>query len=98
MENQDILTTNEQYQKLIGSLLYISANTRPDIAVQKIKKPAEYDWNKLKRIARYLKGTAHFKLDMFSRNKEELFGNEMKLQIGQRTEQIENQTVDTYSS
>lgn len=69
-EDNDILPTNEMYQKWIGSLLYIALNTRPDIAVgvnllsQKVSKPTNNDWTELKRVIKYLKGTAKYKLAM----------------------------------
>lgn len=76
----DILPSNEEYQKLIGCLLFISLNSRPDISAsvallsQKISKPTQYDWNELKRVVRYLKGTSHFKLDLLSRDENGLIG------------------------
>ncbi|KAK2574753.1 hypothetical protein KPH14_013019, partial [Odynerus spinipes] len=54
---------NKKYQQLIGALLYIAVNTRPDIAAsvtilsQYNKQPTEVDWTEAKRVARYLKGT-----------------------------------------
>lgn len=42
---------NAKYQKLLGSLLYISVNSRPDIAacvsylVQQVSEPNQEDWN-----------------------------------------------------
>lgn len=63
-----LLQSNEKYQQLIGSLLYITINTRPDIAVsvcllsQKIITPNQEDWNELKRVLKYLKGTKNMKL------------------------------------
>lgn len=56
----DVLISNEKYRKLIGSLLYVTVNTRPDIAVsvgilsQKVEKPTQEDWNELKRVVKYL--------------------------------------------
>ena len=52
------------YKKAVGSLIYLSIRTRPDIsfavnrAAQKCSKPTESDWSNVKRIFRYLKGTA----------------------------------------
>lgn len=72
--NDDLLLSNVQYQKLLGCLLYVSVNTRPDIAAsisilaQKISKPTQADWNELKRVAKYLKGTADLKLTLAQRN------------------------------
>lgn len=66
--NDSILRSNAQFQKLLGCLLYISVNTRPDIAAsvsilaQKVSQPRMEDWNELKRTLKYLKGTAHLKL------------------------------------
>lgn len=51
------------YRKAIGSLLYLSNNTRPDLAYavcalsQKNSEPTENDWNNVTRVFRYLKGT-----------------------------------------
>lgn len=73
-ENEQVLPSNEQYQKLVGSLLYISLNTRPDISAsiailaQRISRPTQYDWNELKRVVRYLKGTADYKIDLATEN------------------------------
>lgn len=67
-DDSEILINNEKYQQLIGCLLYISVNTRPDISAsvsilaQKVLKPNSEDWNELKRILRYLKGTANYSL------------------------------------
>lgn len=53
----------ELYQSLVGSLLYLSTKTRPDIAyavhevTRKMNKPTDNDWQAAKRILRYLKGT-----------------------------------------
>ena len=51
------------YQSAVGSLMYISVNTRPDItyAVSNLarfsSKPTKAHWTALKRVFRYLKGT-----------------------------------------
>lgn len=63
-----VLDNNNEYQRLIGCLLYIAVNTRPDIAAnvsilaQRVSSPRNCDWNELKRVVRYLKGTADLKL------------------------------------
>ena len=55
---------HKQYQALVGSLLYLMHATRPDIAFAVIRssqfspKLRECHWQGLKRIVRYLKGTA----------------------------------------
>ena len=52
------------YQSCIGSLLYLSTETRPDItfAVSSVAKfcsdPTKCHWIGVKRILRYLKGTS----------------------------------------
>ena len=54
------------YQSAIGSLLYLSGGTRPDItfAVSNLAKfsakPSKHHWTALKRVMRYLKGTINF--------------------------------------
>lgn len=56
------------YRSLIGGLLYLSTNTRPDIAAatsilsRKLECPTYRDWQEAKRILRYLKGTKCLRL------------------------------------
>lgn len=78
----NFLLSNKNYQKLIGCLLYISLNTRPDIAAsvailaQKTSQPKQLDWDELKRVLKYLKGTAHYKLALGKLNftEEKFYG------------------------
>ncbi|XP_046145531.1 secreted RxLR effector protein 161-like [Osmia bicornis bicornis] len=72
---------NTKYQQLIGALLYLTVNTRPDIAEsvgilsQHNKQPTTADWTEAKRVARYLKGTMSHELKLGQRNaKKELIG------------------------
>lgn len=66
------LLSNEVYRKLIGMLLYLSTNSRPDIAAsvailsQKVKNPRDTDMNEVKRVIRYLKGTRDAELSLSS--------------------------------
>lgn len=68
MEEQEKLANNHQYASLIGSLLYVAVNTRPDIAVsvsilgRSVSAPTHADWNEAKRILRYLKLTMDHEL------------------------------------
>lgn len=60
-QNEEII--NVPYKELIGSLLFISSNTRPDITFavsylsRFLDKPTESIWKAGKRVLRYLKGT-----------------------------------------
>ena len=53
----------KRYQALTGSLTYAAMSTRPDIGYitqflfQSNKGPTKHDWNAVKRVLRYLKGT-----------------------------------------
>lgn len=64
----NLLNSNEFYRKMIGMLLYLCTNTRPDISSsiailsQKVSKPTKYDLNELLRVIRYLKGTRNMEL------------------------------------
>lgn len=68
------MSNKEEFQKLIGALLYVATHTRPDIGAsvsllsQKIKQPTEIDWNEAKRIVKYLKGTKELKLKLSNNN------------------------------
>ena len=65
-------TDQKMYQSAVGSLLYLSVATRPDIAfaVSNIAKFASYPtnmhWTAVKRIMRYLRGTYNLGL-LYSR-------------------------------
>ncbi|XP_065082125.1 uncharacterized protein LOC135704599 [Ochlerotatus camptorhynchus] len=54
---------NDEFQSLVGALLYIAVNTRPDIAIsasilgRKVSRPTEADWTEAKRTLRYLQST-----------------------------------------
>lgn len=62
-ETAEPLPENVPYREAIGSLLYAANITRIDIAFQvnkvsrKVADPSTYDWQCVKRIFRYLKGT-----------------------------------------
>ena len=62
------LLDQEFYQSAVGSLLYLSTKTRPDIAyavgnvVCFSSKPTQTHWIAVKRIMRYLNGTPDFGL------------------------------------
>lgn len=58
------------YREAVGSLLYAANCTRPDIAVaissasRFLQNPGRVHWEAVKRIFRYLKGTADFRLTL----------------------------------
>ena len=60
-----VFKDNKVFRKAIGSLLYLCVNTRPDISSsviilsRRVEKPYRSDWTEVKRILRYLKGTAN---------------------------------------
>lgn len=65
-----------KYRKLIGNLLYISQNTRPDVtyAINYLSrfqnKPTEEHFAGVKRVIRYLSGTVDYGL-LFAKNENE---------------------------
>jgi hypothetical protein len=56
------------YREAMSSLIYLAAATRPDIAfvvnkaARVMDRPAEKDWNNVKRIFRYLRSTGNYGL------------------------------------
>lgn len=70
LKHDNNLPNNHQYQQLIGMLLYLATHTRPDISAsvailsQKTNSPSTVDLNEVKRIIRYIKGTASYKLKL----------------------------------
>ena len=67
-EKTDDVRNQKLYQAVVGSLLYLSNKTRPDIAYavscvsRFCVKPTKEHWTAVKRILRYLKGTSNFGL------------------------------------
>ena len=67
-ENQEEKITGVPYRSLVGTLLYLSTCTRPDIAFA-VNQAAKFNdkatlrhWNQLKKIAAYVKSTKDFGL------------------------------------
>lgn len=64
----EALADHVQYHSLVGALLYVATNTRPDIAAaisilsRKSSQPAQRDWLELKRLVRYLVATQDYQL------------------------------------
>ena len=62
------LVDQRLYQSVVGSLLYLSCWTRPDItfavgnAARFCSKPTKQHWIAVKRIMRYLRGTQDYGL------------------------------------
>ncbi len=62
------LRPNVPYREAIGSLMFLSTVTRPDlayavsIAARSMENPTEKDWCNVKRILRYIKGTLSYGL------------------------------------
>ena len=67
-ESSDEVCNQQMYQAVVGSLLYLSTKTRPDIAyavssvARFCAKPTKEHWTAVKRILRYLKGTSNLGL------------------------------------
>lgn len=63
-ENADQMKDARKYREAVGSLIYLSTCTRPDLSFvvsklsQHFSEPTEQHWNTVKHVFRYLKGTA----------------------------------------
>lgn len=63
-ENAEKMTNSRKYREAVGSLIYLSTCTRPDLSFvlsklsQHFDNPTEEHWNTVKHVFRYLKGTA----------------------------------------
>ena len=72
LTSDKLMDNNKIYQKIIGQLLYLSTNTRPDITAsvsilsQRMSKPRDIDLTEVKRVVRYLKGTRQYRLRLSS--------------------------------
>lgn len=77
-ENDDIAESETvfPYREAIGSLLYLAGATRPDIAfaVNVLSRhqlnPTIFEWNMVKRVFRYLKGTSTLGLHYTSKRND----------------------------
>ena len=75
--NESQVVDASRYQSAVGSLLYLSGWTRPDIAfavsnvVRFCSRPTSEHWTAVKRIFRYLKGTSQFGL-LYVKGKNEM--------------------------
>ena len=64
----EVLSPDVPYQSLIGSLLYASVSTRPDITMavshlsRYMARPSTVHWEQAKRVLRYLQGTLDWQL------------------------------------
>ena len=76
----DESTDHQQYQSAVGSLLYLAMATRPDIAfaVSSVARfsaqPSKQHWTAVKRILRYLRGTADYGLAFTSHSSGDCIG------------------------
>ena len=63
LECEDLLESNKDYRKVIGMLLYVSTNTRPDVSAsvnilaQRVEKPRQLDMQEALRVVKYLATT-----------------------------------------
>ena len=70
----------QQYQSIIGSLMYLSVSSRPDITysvstlARFSSQPNNQHWTALKRVLRYLKGTVNYGITYTRKNSKECIG------------------------
>lgn len=76
----DECVNQEKYQSAVGSLLYLSTRTRPDIAyavgntARFSSNPTQSHWTAIKRTMRYLNGTRNLGLTYKHNKNSELLG------------------------
>ena len=79
-QSSEDVCDQQLYQAVVGSLLYLSTKTRPDIAygvgcaARFCAKPTKEHWTAVKRILRYLKGTSNLGLLYSSTTSSEIVG------------------------
>ena len=78
--DDDECVDQQVYQSAIGSLLYLSVGTRPDITftvghmAKFCAKPTQQHWTGVKRIMRYVKGTVHYGILYTKQSSQECVG------------------------
>lgn len=74
LDHESKLSNNHQYRSLIGSLLYVAVNSRPDVAAainilaQKTSNPSEMDYLELKHVLAYLMSTKKQRLKLYNKD------------------------------
>ena len=77
LNDENLLNCNNEYRKVVGMLLYVATNTRPDIAAaigilsQRLTKPRKLDLNECFRVIKYLLKTHSHSLILGSKNQTE---------------------------
>ncbi len=95
--DSDECVDQTRYQSAIGSLMYLSVSTRPDVlyAVSSLarfnSKPTRDHWTALKRLLRYLQHMEFSTVEMVSAP-----ASAIQTQTGLGTLMIENQLLDMY--
>lgn len=99
IESENFDDQDNHYRKIIGMLLYLSTNTRPDISAavgilsQRLSKPRKLDLNESHRVVKYLLKTINHSLilgDSMFHLKHTL------MQTGRRTGSIVSQQADLF--
>lgn len=73
-QTHDDVKPKAPYREAIGSLLYLSGTTRPDISfavnylARRQTSPTEADWKDVKRVLRYLKATPNLGITLRAKN------------------------------
>lgn len=72
---EDFLESNKEYRKMIGMLLYVATNTRPDVSAavcilsQRVEKPRLIDFTETRRVIKYLMSTKDYELKLSDSSK-----------------------------
>ncbi len=67
-DNAEVMSDVRKYREAVGSLIYLATCTRPDLSFvvsklsQYFTRPTVEQWNTVKRVLRYLKGTQNKEL------------------------------------
>ena len=77
LAEEEAVVEQQQYQSVVGSLMYLSVCTRPDIAYAVgtfSSKPGKSHWMAVKRVLRYLKGTVNYGIIFKGGERKNLMG------------------------
>ena len=78
--DDEVSVDQQLYQSAVGSLMYLSVCSRPDIAyavntlAKFSSKPTQTHWTAVKRVLRYLKGTAEYGILFKNEESKECIG------------------------